>query len=70
MSPNVYGLERILRLVLGAVLLVTAAMAGSPGTRLGLVIAGIIILATGIFRFCPIYGVCGISRSTGSRPRR
>lgn len=66
MSPNVYGVERVLRLVLGALMIITAALTGSTGARLGLGMVGIIILGTGIFRYCPIYGVCGVSRSPGS----
>lgn len=70
MVSNVYGVERVLRLILGAALLITAALEGSWGARLGLGAVGIIVLATGVFRYCPLYGVCGISRAKASRARR
>jgi len=54
---NVGGIDRILRIAIG-VLLIALAFVG-PQTPLGLI--GIIPLVTGIFRICPIYALFGIS---------
>ncbi len=57
MKLNVGGLDRLLRITAGVVLLVLTAM-GTIGLW-GLV--GIVPLATGLFRFCPVYGLIGLS---------
>lgn len=57
MKLNVGGLDRLLRITAGVVLLVLTAM-GTIGLW-GLV--GIVPLATGLFRFCPVYGLIGLN---------
>ncbi len=57
MKVNVGGLDRVLRIVAGIVLLALTAM-GTIGLW-GLV--GIVLLATGLFRFCPAYSIFGLS---------
>lgn len=56
MQCNVGGIDRTLRIVIGAVLIVLAIVGviGSWGW------IGILPLATGIFRFCPAYPLLGI----------
>jgi len=51
MKPNVGGLDRILRIVVGAVL-IALTLGGTIGLW-GWI--GIIPLLTGFFRFCPAY---------------
>lgn len=51
MKPNVGGVDRIVRIVLGLVLI--ALVFVGPKTPWGWL--GLIPLATGIFRFCPGY---------------
>jgi hypothetical protein len=51
MKLNVGGVDRILRIVVGLVLI--ALVFVGPKTLWGLL--GIIPLATGLFRFCPLY---------------
>jgi hypothetical protein len=56
MQCNVGGIDRTLRIVIGALLIVLAIVGviGSWGW------IGILPLATGIFRFCPAYPLLGI----------
>ncbi|WEE79093.1 DUF2892 domain-containing protein [Comamonas testosteroni] len=57
MKFNVGGLDRILRIALGLALIVLAAI-GSIGWWGWL---GVIPLATGLLRFCPLYSLAGLS---------
>jgi len=61
MKCNVGGLDRVLRVVVGLVLLALTAsnVVGLWGW------IGVIPLATGLFRFCPLYRLLGI-RSSGT----
>ena len=57
MKCNVGGVDRVLRIVAGIVLigLATAGVVGVWGW------IGVVPLATGLFRFCPLYPVLGIN---------
>jgi ABC-type branched-subunit amino acid transport system permease subunit len=57
MKANVGGFDRILRIVVGLALTVLAAtgVVGAWGYL------GLIVLATGVFRFCGAYTVLGIN---------
>ena len=57
MKCNVGGIDRILRVIVGAVLVILAAndIVGWWGW------IGIVPLTTGIFRFCPAYPLLGIN---------
>ena len=57
MKLNVGGIDRILRLVVGIVLIGLAAT-GTVGWWGWL---GVVPLATGLFRFCPMYRLLGMS---------
>jgi len=57
MKANVGGIDRALRIGAGLALIGLAiAGIGAPWTWIG-----VVPLATGIFRFCPIYPLLGIS---------
>ena len=56
MQINVGGWDRILRIIVGAVLIALAAF-GQIGLW-GYI--GIVPMLTGIFRFCPAYSLLGI----------
>lgn len=56
MKVNVGGADRILRIVAGLVL-IGLAITGTIGVW-GWV--GVIILATGVFSFCPAYSLIGV----------
>ena len=57
MTNNEAGWDRIVRVVLGIVLLSLTVV--GPQTWLGLV--GVVPLATGLMGFCPLYRVLGVS---------
>jgi hypothetical protein len=59
-KTNVGGLDRILRIVVGLVLLVGFFL-GWGGSLNWLLLIGIVPLATGIFQTCPAYGLLGIN---------
>ncbi|AHE98194.1 YgaP family membrane protein [Thioalkalivibrio paradoxus] len=63
-TVNVGGIDRGLRIVVG-VLLLSLVFTG-PETLWGLL--GIIPLATGLFRWCPAYGLLGMN--TCKTPKR
>lgn len=57
MKLNVGGLDRFLRIAVGLALIVLAAI-GTIGWW-GWI--GVIPLATGLFRFCPLYSLVGLN---------
>jgi len=57
MKANVGGIDRILRIAAGALLIVLAAL-GTIGVW-GYI--GIVLVASGVFRFCPAYLPFGLS---------
>ena len=65
MKYNVGGIDRILRISVGIVLVALAAN-GVLGWWAWL---GLIPMATGIFRFCPAYPILGIN-SCGTASRK
>jgi hypothetical protein len=58
MKANVGGIDRILRIVAGLILIALAAL-GTVGLW-GYVVGGI-VLATGVFRFCGAYALLGMN---------
>ena len=65
MQFNVGGIDRILRVVLGLVLIALAAT-GTVGWWGWL---GVVPLVTGLFRFCPAYGLLGMNTCGLRKPR-
>lgn len=57
MKCNVGGVDRVLRIVVGLVL-IGLAITGITGVWAWI---GVVPLATGIFRFCPAYPLLGIN---------
>ncbi len=57
MNANVGGIDRILRIVVGLALMVWAAAFDGPVWAW----IGIVPLATGLFKFCPVYPLLGMS---------
>ncbi len=64
MKVNVGGIDRILRIVLGIVLIALAAM----GTIGAWGYIGLLPLATGLFRWCPAYTPFGFSSCPNRNP--
>ena len=56
MQANVGGMDKILRIIVGVVLIALAAT-GTIGAWGWL---GVVPLLTGLFNFCPLYSVLGI----------
>ncbi|UXZ55082.1 DUF2892 domain-containing protein [Halomonas sp. 7T] len=57
MKSNVGGIDKVARIVVGAVL-IGLALTGTVGAW-GWI--GVVPLATGLFNFCPLYPLLGIS---------
>ncbi|NYS62399.1 YgaP family membrane protein [Vreelandella salicampi] len=57
MKTNVGGVDKIARIVVGA-LLILLALTGTIGAW-GWI--GIVPLATGLFNFCPLYALIGVN---------
>ena len=65
MTVNVGMIDRVIRLVLGVVLLAAPFVSGmalfeNTTATVVAVIAGIIMLATAAIRFCPLYRIFGL----------
>ena len=58
MKTNVGGIDRFLRILVGAGLLTLVPLLEGSVRWWGLI--GILPLATGLFRFCPAYALFGI----------
>ena len=66
MTANLGNADRVLRLILGLVLfcaplLNMPAIWSSALFSYGSMIVGLVLVATALFRFCPIYRILGIS---------
>ncbi len=59
MHSNVGGIDRILRIVAGLILLTFVAVYQGDERWFGLI--GVIPLMTGLFRFCPAYRLIGVN---------
>ena len=57
MKCNVGGVDRVLRIAVGMVLIGLAA-SGAVGVWGGI---GVVPLATGLFKFCPAYTLLGVN---------
>lgn len=61
MITNVGGIDRMLRILVGLALL-AFAMTGQPATGYNWIgWIGIVPLATGLFGWCPVYSMLGLS---------
>ena len=57
MKRNVGTTDRAVRIILGLALLAAVIFVEGPARWLGLV--GVIALASGVFGYCPLYGLLG-----------
>lgn len=65
MPVNVGSADRIIRIVLGLILVLLPyvtdlALWSSPIASIGLPIVGVVLVATALFRFCPLYRLIGV----------
>lgn len=58
MNKNVGSADRVIRIILGLVLLAIVVATDSPWRWVGLI--GIVPLATAVFGVCPLYSLLGI----------
>ena len=63
---NINTLDRLLRALLGVVLLELAFFWLGSGWQIAAYLAGAIMLATSAVRFCPLYSVFGLSTASGA----
>jgi len=61
MNTNVGSIDRVVRVVLGLALLSAFFLLEGPLRWLGL--AGVVLLLTAAFSFCPLYRVLGLNTS-------
>lgn len=59
MTANVGGIDRVIRIMVGFALLSLFFVLEGNARFLGLI--GLVMLATGVFRFCPAYTLFGVS---------
>ena len=59
MAANVGGIDRVIRIVVAIALLSLVFVLEANARYLGLI--GLVMLATGVFRFCPAYTLFGFS---------
>jgi hypothetical protein len=67
MNTNVGSIDRVSRVVLGLALLSAFFLLAGPLRWVGL--AGVVLLLTAAFSFCPLYRVLGINTSP-TTPKR
>ena len=66
MTANVGNMDRILRAILGLVLIIAPllnmpAIWASAALAYGSMAVGIVLVATALFQFCPLYRIFGLS---------
>lgn len=72
MPANLGSPDRIVRVVLGIALVAVAFVPGmmlsvNPLTQWGAVLIGVVLIATAVMRFCPLYRLFGLSTCKVSR---
>jgi len=65
MVRNVGSIDKILRILVGAVLIALPFLSGFPlfssqAMTIGAVVVGAVLVATALINFCPIYRILGI----------
>jgi hypothetical protein len=70
---NVGSIDRIIRIVLGALLVIAPFVTGwaiwaSAIALWASVVVGVVLIATALFSFCPIYAALGLSSKRKSAP--
>ena len=66
MTANVGNTDRILRAILGLILIFAPllnmpAIWSSAALAYGSIVIGLVLIATALFRFCPLYRIFGLS---------
>lgn len=71
MTANVGNIDRTLRTILGIVLIFAPLMNmpaiwASPSIAYGSMALGVVLVATAMFQFCPLYRIVGLSTCKAS----
>ncbi|MBE7734570.1 YgaP family membrane protein [Devosia faecipullorum] len=68
MTANVGSVDRLIRLVLGLVLVVLpfTGILANPVLFWGALVVGVVLIATAAIRFCPLYRLFGLSTGKAS----
>ncbi|SEO71298.1 Protein of unknown function [Salinihabitans flavidus] len=66
MTANVGNIDRVIRLIVGIVLVVlpiftTSTIWANPVIAYGAVIIGLVLIVTSALKFCPLYRILGMS---------
>jgi hypothetical protein len=62
MACNVGGVERPIRIVAGLLLIGDGVLAGLPPAAMGVALTvGVVLLVTGLIRYCPLTSLLGIN---------
>jgi len=66
MRQNVGGLDRYARIAVGVILV----LVGTVGVNsLILTVVGLVVMGTGVFRFCGLYSLLGINTACKMKPK-
>lgn len=60
-KTNVGGIDRMLRIAVGAALLAAFFLMPGSGFRWVFVVLGVVALGTGLMKTCPLYSIFGFS---------
>jgi hypothetical protein len=60
-KTNVGGMDRVLRIAVGAALFAAYFLMPGFGYRWVFIIVGLIALGTGLMKTCPLYSILGLS---------
>lgn len=60
-KTNVGGIDRVLRIAVGAALLAAFFLMPGSGFRWVFVVLGVVALGTGLMKTCPLYSIFGFS---------
>lgn len=63
LTKNVGKIDKSIRLIAGALLVLWALFGASSASALSVValVAGIVLIATGLINFCPVFKILGVS---------
>ena len=63
LARNVGSIDKVIRLIAGVALAAFAFLGAGLSTTIGLValIVGVVLIATGLINFCPLFKILGIS---------
>jgi len=64
---NVGSVDKIIRLVVGALLAAWGLLGAGLSSTIGLIalVVGVVLIATGVINFCPLFKIIGISSFRG-----